>query len=513
MDDEYYIIDEDDYIIYDCEVLDDDDDAPVATLIRQGEKSTTRRVTSTLIEDKPKVPLLNEDYFSHYTAPPPPPAPPAPTPKKSADKPAPAKSAASAKTASASKAAATPAKATSTRTATAKSNDNITKATSTAKAKPTTVAAKPTASKTEATPKAQDKTKQTTAPKATANKAAATAPKATVKKTEQTKATTAKAASTKSTTAKAAATAKPATEKKTATAKQTTAAKAPAKSAATAKSTATKAKASDTKTNAAKQSTAAKTAKPEAPVKKMPVAAVKLPKDQQQKPKAAPAPKPKANKTNNLQSNLGRANLANVKAVEDTTPRRIQSYDFDPLEEIIINGKIVKLDSYNLAVNNNLENDIMAKEKATPATKKATETVIIEGAQGVPHGKFVIKRTDNDNFVFKLFSANNKVVAISAGFYTSLSACKSGIQSVINNAAVAPIEDQTLKNIKEQKCPKWIIYNDKREEVRLRLIATNGNMVATTNDGYLSKDAAKKGIDAIARAAQGADVVRNDDLW
>ncbi len=503
MDDEYYIIDEDDYIIYDCEVLDDDDDAPVATLIRQGEKSTTRRVTSTLIEDKPKVPLFNEDYFSHYTAPPPPPAPPAPTPKKSADKPAPAKSAASAKTTSASKAAATPAKATSAKTATAKSNDNITKATSTAKAKPTTVAAKPTASKTEATPKAQDKTKQTTAPKATANKAAATAPKATVKKTEQTKATTAKAA----------ATAKPATEKKTATAKQTTAAKSPAKSAATAKSTATKAKASDTKASTAKQSTAAKTAKPDAPVKKMPVAAVKLPKDQQQKPKAAPAPKPKANKTNNLQSNLGRANRANVKAVEDTTPHRIQSYDFDPLEEIIINGKIVKLDSYNLAVNNNLENDIMAKEKATPATKKATETVIIEGAQGVPHGKFVIKRTDNDNFVFKLFSANNKVVAISAGFYTSLSACKSGIQSVINNAAVAPIEDQTLKNIKEQKCPKWIIYNDKREEVRLRLIATNGNMVATTNDGYLSKDAAKKGIDAIARAAQGADVVRNDDLW
>ena len=504
MDDEYYIIDEDDYIIYDCEVLDDDDDAPVATLIRQGEKSTTRRVTSTLIEDKPMVPLFNEDYFSHYTAPPPPPAPPAPTPKKSADKPAPAKSAASAKTTSASKATAAPTRATSAKTATAKSNDNITKATSTAKAKPTTVAAKPTASKTEATPKAQDKTKQTTAPKATANKAAATAPKATVKKTEQTKATTAKAA----------ATAKPATEKKTATAKQTTAAKAPAKSAATAKSTATKAKASDTKaTTAAKQSTAAKTAKPEAPVKKMPVAAVKLPKDQQQKPKAAPAPKPKANKTNNLQSNLGRANRANVKAVKDTTPHRIQSYDFDPLEEIIINGKIVKLDSYNLAVNNNLENDIMAKEKATPATKKATETVIIEGAQGVPHGKFVIKRTDKDNFVFKLFSANNKVVAISAGFYTSLSACKSGIQSVINNAAVAPIEDQTLKNIKEQKCPKWIIYNDKREEVRLRLIATNGNMVATTNDGYLSKDAAKKGIDAIARAAQGAEVVRNDDLW
>lgn len=150
---------------------------------------------------------------------------------------------------------------------------------------------------------------------------------------------------------------------------------------------------------------------------------------------------------------------------------------------------------------------------AKPVAEKSSEKVIVEGATGTPHGKFVIKCTDNKNFVFKLFSANKRVVAISAGFYNSLSACKTGIQSVINNAANAPIEDRTLKNPTEQKCPKWVIFNDKRGEVRLQLIATNGNMVASTNDGYLSKDAAKKGIDAVARAAQGADIVRNDDLW
>lgn len=169
-----------------------------------------------------------------------------------------------------------------------------------------------------------------------------------------------------------------------------------------------------------------------------------------------------------------------------------------------------KTDNTKSKNKNSLEGNTMAKEKETVTS---TETVLVEGAQGVPHGKFVIKRTDNNNFVFKLFSSNRRVVAVSAGFYSSLSACKSGIQSVINNAGIAPIEDQTLKNVVEQKCPKWIIFNDKRGEVRLRLIASNGNMVASTNDGYLSKDAAKKGIDAIARAAQGADIVRNDDLW
>lgn len=164
----------------------------------------------------------------------------------------------------------------------------------------------------------------------------------------------------------------------------------------------------------------------------------------------------------------------------------------------------------------------MAKEKtpvkATPETKTAkaapVEKVLVEGNPDAPHGKFVIKRTDNDNFVFKLFSANKKVVAVSAGFYASLSACKSGIQSVINNSGEdLPIEDQTLKKVQEQKNPKWVIFTDKRGEFRLRLIASNGNMVAATNDGYTSKDSAKKGIDAIARAAQGADIVRNDDLW
>ncbi|MCM1305788.1 MAG: DUF1508 domain-containing protein [Bacteroides sp.] len=153
-----------------------------------------------------------------------------------------------------------------------------------------------------------------------------------------------------------------------------------------------------------------------------------------------------------------------------------------------------------------------AKPAPAPAPASA-ETVIVEGTPGVPHGKFVIKRTDNANFVFRLFAANKKVLAVTAGFYASLSACKSGIQSVINNAASAPIEDQTLKNVKEQKCPKWVIYTDKSGDSRLRLIASNGNMVAISNDGYKSKDAAKKGIDAIARAAQGADIVRNDDLW
>lgn len=164
----------------------------------------------------------------------------------------------------------------------------------------------------------------------------------------------------------------------------------------------------------------------------------------------------------------------------------------------------------------------MAKETKVEATepvkKTATkvdtnEKVLVPGDDSIPHGKFVIKNTDKGNYVYKLYSYNYRVVAIGAEQYSALPSCKGGIQSVIKNAATAPIEDLTLKNPVEQKCPKWVIYKDKKEEFRLRLIASNGNIVATTNDGYLSKDAAKKGIEAIARAAKGASIVRNDNLW
>lgn len=161
-------------------------------------------------------------------------------------------------------------------------------------------------------------------------------------------------------------------------------------------------------------------------------------------------------------------------------------------------------------------------EKKAPATKPAKEDtkkeesreqVIEEGDASTPHGKFVIKKTDKGNFVYKLYSSNYRVVAIGAGLYTSIASCKTGINSVRNNAASAPIEDQTLQKWEELKFPKWQIYTDKQGEIRLRLLASNGNIVATTNDGYLSKEAAKKGIAAIARAAKGAEIVRNDDLW
>lgn len=150
--------------------------------------------------------------------------------------------------------------------------------------------------------------------------------------------------------------------------------------------------------------------------------------------------------------------------------------------------------------------------KATKTVEKDEETVLVEG-EGKVHGKYVIKKTDKGNFVFKLFSSNYRVVAIGAQAYTTLGAAKIGVQSIINNAEKAPIENQTLKNYETLKFPKWEIYLDKKGEYRLRLYATNGSLIATTNDGYADISGAKNGIAAVARASKGCAIVRNDNLW
>lgn len=166
------------------------------------------------------------------------------------------------------------------------------------------------------------------------------------------------------------------------------------------------------------------------------------------------------------------------------------------------------------------EKDAPVKDKKITTTSKTAadkaegkrEKILVEG-EGEKFGKFVIKKTDKGNYVFKLYSSNYRVVAIGSQPYADLKSCRGGINSVINNAEIAPIENQTLKEYDVEKCPKWELYLDKKDEARLRLIASNGNIVATTNDGYADVSGAKKGIAAIARACKGCAIVRNDDLW
>ena len=119
-------------------------------------------------------------------------------------------------------------------------------------------------------------------------------------------------------------------------------------------------------------------------------------------------------------------------------------------------------------------------------------------------GKFVIKETKT-GVKFDLKATNGQVIATSE-VYTTLAACKNGIESVRTNAPIAAVEDQTKEGYETEKNPKFEMYTDKAGEFRFRLTAKNGQTIATS-EGYTTTAACKNGIESVKKNAPAAEVV------
>jgi len=118
--------------------------------------------------------------------------------------------------------------------------------------------------------------------------------------------------------------------------------------------------------------------------------------------------------------------------------------------------------------------------------------------------KFLIKKTDKGSFVFHLKAANGQTICTSQP-YTTMAACKAGIESIRKNCG-SQIEDQTLKDFEVLKGAKYELYLDKAGEHRFRLKASNGQNILASQ-GYADKSGCKNGIKSIATNAPKAEVV------
>lgn len=126
-------------------------------------------------------------------------------------------------------------------------------------------------------------------------------------------------------------------------------------------------------------------------------------------------------------------------------------------------------------------------------------------------GKFVIKKTPTGAFNFSLYAANMEKIAVASQVYSTKAACKKGMESVGKNAvkciAEDRVEDQTLKKVVEKTCPKFEIYFDKAGLYRYRLIASNGESIAMSEEGYKSKSGVMNGIKSVSVNAVNAEIV------
>lgn len=112
-------------------------------------------------------------------------------------------------------------------------------------------------------------------------------------------------------------------------------------------------------------------------------------------------------------------------------------------------------------------------------------------------GKYVIRRGDSGvRFVLK--AGNGEIIGQSEG-YTSLVACKRGLESVRKNAPTAALEDHTRAYVPCRN-PRFELYKDKAGEYRFRLRAKNGKIILT-GESYKQRAGCLNGIASVRKNA------------
>ena len=118
-------------------------------------------------------------------------------------------------------------------------------------------------------------------------------------------------------------------------------------------------------------------------------------------------------------------------------------------------------------------------------------------------GKFVIDKTEA-GYRFRLKAGNGETIGTSEGFHTRME-CEEGIESVINSAMEADIEDQTVRHPAGKGMPKFEIFKDGDKKFYFRLVRDNG-LCVLASQAYTVKASCQSGIRSVKENAPKAEV-------
>lgn len=119
-------------------------------------------------------------------------------------------------------------------------------------------------------------------------------------------------------------------------------------------------------------------------------------------------------------------------------------------------------------------------------------------------GKYVIRQVES-GVKFDLHAANGQSI-LTSEVYTTIAACRKGIESVAKNAPIAKVENQTEEGWKKLTNPKFEIYQDKSGTYRFRLKARNGEIIAVS-ERYSGKAGCINGVESVKKNASEAEIV------
>lgn len=245
---------------------------------------------------------------------------------------------------------------------------------------------------------------------------------------------------------------------------------------------------------------------------------IPLPKTEEVKKISKSSTKSSAQKSTTSASNEASPKKATPSATKTTAKKQVSSTNKSTQKKTSASTAVAEKETTMKKTSETKKATSTAEKETT--VKKTSETKKPVAAKAAPQkdaetiteskttrsGKFEIKKSKDGRFVFNLYASNNVIVATSQVYSSSTSALN-GIKSVVANAASAQIEDQSLKKVTPVPFPKWEIYQDKGEQYRFRLCASNGSCVVHSQ-GYTSKANCKKGIESIIKFASDAEITK-----
>ena len=117
--------------------------------------------------------------------------------------------------------------------------------------------------------------------------------------------------------------------------------------------------------------------------------------------------------------------------------------------------------------------------------------------------KFVIRKVPS-GLKFDLYAANGKSI-LTSEVYTTIHACRKGMESVRKNAPGAKLEDRTQEGWQELTNPKFQLYRDKAGSYRFRLRGRNGQIIGVS-ETYTAWAGCLSGIESVRKNAPDAAV-------
>jgi uncharacterized protein YegP (UPF0339 family) len=112
--------------------------------------------------------------------------------------------------------------------------------------------------------------------------------------------------------------------------------------------------------------------------------------------------------------------------------------------------------------------------------------------------KFELYKDKGGEFRWRLKAANGAILATPGQGYKDKADAKHGIEIVQKSGA-------------SDSKAKFELYEDTKKETRWRLKASNGQVVASSSEGYKAKADAEKAVELVKTGAAKAEVVEVDE--